>query len=274
MKKTYQINETAYLDVYLTKESKSNDFILIFPGGGYVFTSPREGEPIAHEFNLNGYHCAVLWYTTQDKVEKVYENATIEAALALYFIRTHASEWNVNIDRIGVCGFSAGGNLALQIGTHWRDSWLKEATGIENEWFKVDFIIASYPMISKRIFELLEGRASNYVENPWSVAKRILGSDHPSQEDFYKYDVLNYINEKTPPMFIWHTFEDELVSVRDSLDLANKLQENGVPFELHIFEKGRHGLALATEETANDESQINQQASNWFALCVGWLEKR
>lgn len=257
------LNDTATLDLYILDSEMEKPFVLIMPGGGYVFTSDREAEPIAMAFNGKGINAGVLRYTTLDKVTKVYKHATLEAAMALDYIEQYRERWNIT--KVGVCGFSAGGNLALQIATHSKDAWLSDYE------FNIDFLIASYPMISTEIFDLLEPIAYEYVKNPMSVKMRILGTDDPSDQDYYEYNVLNYIDAHTVPMFIWHTYEDELVMVADALNLASTLNKHRVPFELHVFEKGPHGLALANRVSAVREDQVDVAAEKWFDMCITWI---
>lgn len=264
--KTIVINETARLDLYILESTTEKPFVLVLPGGGYIFTSEREGEAIALAFNGEGMSAGVLWYTTQDKVKKVYKSALHETAMALDYVKANSDAWSLS--KIGVCGFSAGGNVALQIATHYKDAWLAEYD------ITIDFVIASYPMISTEIFTLLEPRAYAHVENPLSVNMRILGTETPRANDYYEFDVLNFINEDTAPMFIWHTFEDELVKVDDALNLATTLNRYRVPFELHVFETGAHGLALANEVTAVSPEQINESASKWFEMCIEWIRRQ
>lgn len=272
---TFKLNENASVDIYVKNDGELRPFVLIMPGGGYIFTSHREGQPIASRFYQAGFNTGVLWYTAFDKVKKVYQQATLEAAQAIEIIRKNAIKWHINPLAIGVCGFSAGGNLALQIATHFKDEWLSETLNQDNAYFKVDFVIASYPMISTDIFPYFSKAAAQvYVRNPLSVQERILGTENPTQEDYNEFNVLNYITSETPPMFIWHTYEDQLVNVSDALSLAQTCLSHQVPFELHIYEKGAHGLAMADESTASVKSHVNDQAATWFELCVNWLNTK
>ena len=83
-----------------------------------------------------------------------------------------------------------------------------------------------------------------------------------------------HVTKDTPATFIWHTFEDKLVNVQQSLAYARKLSEFNVPCELHVYETGHHGLSLANETTAQYENEINKNVSTWFNLAVNWLDKR
>jgi len=132
--------------------------------------------------------------------------------------------------------------------------------------------IAGYPSVKAKRFEEDDlGFAAELIKNPNTANERFFGVKNPTDEDVEKYNVLNYVTEETPPMFIWHTFEDVLVNVSNSLSLACKLREKNVPFELHIFEKGEHGLALCDRTTARKKSHYNSHVIHWFQLCEEWL---
>ena len=271
------LTETAKLETYILNNSKEYNvnkkkpLVLVLPGGGYIFTSDREAEPIALKFNSVGFHSAVLWYTVGDKVKNVPRNALIEAAKAIKYIREHADEWCVDTDKIIVCGFSAGGNLALQIATKWNEEWLINELGTTKDMLKVNLAIPSYPAANANVFESDDkGFAAGLVENPNTANERIFGSTIPSEEEIYNFDVMNFIDDETPPMFIWHTYEDVLTDVTNALNLAVNLQKNKIPFELHIFEKGEHGLALADRTTARKKSHFNSHVKQWFTLCEEW----
>lgn len=273
-----KINETAYYDTYILNNSqeyntdKKRPMVVVIPGGGYIFTSDREAEPIALKFNSVGFHSVVLRYTVEDKVKNVPKNALIEVAETIRQIRDNADKWCVDPNMIIVCGFSAGGNLALQISTKWNEKWLAETLNTSNEMIKVNLAIPCYPAVNASVFEENDkGFASSIVENPNTANERIYGKGKPTKEDVYDYNVLNFIDKGTPPMFIWHTYEDVLTDVTNALNLANKLQENEIPFELHIFEKGEHGLALCDRTTARKNSHFNNHVIHWFNLCEQWI---
>lgn len=277
--KRIDINETAYFDTYLLHNSqeynvdKKRPLVVVLPGGGYAFTSDREAEPIALKFNSIGLHSVVLWYTVYDQVMDVPKNALIETAKTIKYIREHADEWHVDPDNIMVCGFSAGGNLTLQMATKWNEPWLAETLGTTSDQIKVNLAIPCYPAVGSKAFEGGDkGFAANLIEHPNTANERIFGTDNPTEADLYNHNILNFVDEQTPPMFIWHTYEDVLTDVSGALDLAVKLREFNVPFELHIFEKGEHGLALADRTTARKRSHHNAHVKKWFDLFEGWVK--
>ena len=273
-----QLNKTAYLETYLLNNSqeynvgKKRPFVLVIPGGGYAFTSDREAEPIALKFNSIGFNSGVLWYTVMDQVTNVPHNALIEGAMAIKYIREHGEEWLIDTDNIIVCGFSAGGHLTVQLATRWHQEWLAKELNTTSDMLKVNLAIPCYAAAkSKKIAVDDLGFAHQLIENPNTANVRFFGVEDPTDEEVEAYNILNYIDKHTPPMFIWHTFEDVLVDVSASIELAAKLKEKNVPFELHIFEKGEHGLALCDRTTSRKASHHNNHVIHWFELCEEWL---
>lgn len=276
--KNIKLNETASFDTYLLNNSKEYNvdkkrpLVIVCPGGGYAFTSDREAEPIALKFNSVGMHSLVLWYTVYDQVKNVPRNALIELAQTIKYAREHAEEWFIDPDKIIVCGFSAGGHLTLQIATRWHEEWLAKEVGTTSDKLKVNLAIPCYPGAVPTRFEKGDyGFAHQLIENPNTANERMYGTDTPNDEEVDEYNILLHVSENTPPMFVWHTYEDVLVDVSNSLQLGCKLREFNIPFEMHIFEKGEHGLALCDRTTARKPSHYNKHVIHWFSLCEEWL---
>lgn len=273
-----QINETAYMDTYLLHASqeynvgKKKPLVIICPGGGYAFTSDREAEPIALKFNGEGLHCVVLWYTTNDAVSNVPQNALQELARSVAYVRGHAKSWLVDEDNIIVCGFSAGGHLALQMAIHSEDETLARNIGVTSEQLKINLAILGYPatiMKAQPVGDI--GFGSRLLNTPQTANERFFGMKDPNEASIQKQHLPSQVTTHTPPMFIWHTFEDQLVDVQNAIELASSLRTHEVAFELHIFEKGEHGLALCDRTTARKASHHNRHVRHWFTLCMEWL---
>ncbi|MHC5247204.1 alpha/beta hydrolase [Enterococcus sp. LJL90] len=276
---TIELNEHAYFETYLLNNSKEYNvgkkrpLVIVCPGGGYAFTSDREAEPIALKFNSIGLNSLVLWYTTGDKVSAIPSNALKELALTVKYVRKHAKEWLVDTDNIIVCGFSAGGHLALQMATKWNDPQLAADVNATNEEIKVNLAILGYPAVyqNKAFPEDEYGFAATLIEKPLTANERWFGTKSPTQKDIDNFNLLNFVNQDTPPMFIWHNTEDVLVDVNHSLLLGVELRKYKIPFEMMIFEKGEHGLALADRTTARKASHLNTHVYRWFEMCQEWL---
>ena len=239
------------LVTYVLAGQKQRGAVLICPGGGYRYTSDREAEQIALQFNAAGFHAFVVYYTT-DPVK--HPKPLMEVSRAVCIIREHAEEWMVKADEIAVCGFSAGGHLAASLGVHWDKPYLLQTMGITKDLNKPNALILSYPVISSGEF----AHRDSFVS--------LLGEDADSSL-LHEMSLEHQVNEKTPPTFIWHTFEDKSVPVENSLMFAQSLRKNSIPFEMHIYPHGKHGMSLATEET----DHVNPHVASWMGLCIEWL---
>lgn len=232
--------------------------VLVLPGGGYSYTSAREAEPIALRFIDAGYHTFVLDYSV---APAKHPQPLLDASRAMCIIRNHAEEWGICPDKIAVCGFSAGGHLAASLGVHWDKEYLEHTDGIEIGKNRPDALILCYPVITSGEFAHRGSFISLLGENP--------GSDL-----LYEMSLEHHVSEKTPPAFLWHTFSDGAVPVENSLLFAQALREKNIPFELHIYPEGPHGLSLATEETAvKRASHISPHIAGWTKLCTDWLKQ-
>ena len=266
----------ARLTVYIQEHYEEigidlRPLVLICPGGAYAYTSPREGEAYAMQFLSFGYHAAVLNYSC---APSVYPTALTELALSVAMIRGHAEEWHVAPDQIIVMGSSAGGHLAASLGVFWQEAFLGEAVGslaarqslpcaegFGQEMLRPDGLILCYPVITSGEFA---HRGS--FEN-------LLGEREAELTEAMSLE--NRVSAKTPPVFLWHTFEDNAVPVENSLLFASALRRAGVSTEFHMYPKGGHGLALANRLTATrDGGAIQEECTSWISLAHTWVESR
>lgn len=218
--------------------------ILILPGGGYARQADHEAEPVAEWVASLGIHAFVLRY----RVAPQRHPAPLEDAKeAMLHIRNGRHGLAVDADRVGVLGFSAGGHLAATLSTG-------SATGnleLDLPAAVPDLSVLCYPVASLT-HETHQGSVLN-----------LLGDAPPSNLLAALSAELN-VTSRTPPAFLWHTADDEAVPVSNSLNYARALVAAGVPAELHMFPRGRHGLGLAAGEPG---------AEQWTALCAAWLER-
>lgn len=216
--------------------------VVICPGGGYSWLSPREGLPVANAFRPYGWSSAILHYTCFD--EKKGEPVGL---LPLYQLG-EAVDYMHGMrpgQPVIVCGFSAGGHLAASLGVHWMSLSLP----------RPDAMVLCYPVIS----------AGEYAHRR-SFAR--LASE--GEQAFFSLET--HVGGHVPPAFIWHTAADETVSVQNSLLLASALAKADVPFELHVFPHGGHGLSLATAEVAEEGRVPDSHVAEWLSLCAQWLD--
>lgn len=233
------LGETAKLVTYIRSQAhlaapEPWPLVLVIPGGGYLEVVQREAEPIACAFNARGFHAAVLHYST---APAVFPAALVQEALAIRLIRQHAAQWNVDPDKIFVSGYSAGGHLAASIGVFWNRPFLSELAQLEPADMRPAGLALAYPVIT----------AGEYAHA--GSMRNLLGKKYGDAELTELVSLEKQVSADTPPTFIWSTAEDAVVPVENTLLFAGALQRNHVDFEMHVYPRGPHGLALVTEDT-------------------------
>lgn len=244
------LNDLAYDAV----AHDNRPMMVVFPGGGYAFTSDREADPIALTFLQAGYQTCVVRYTVnaeQDATKPLGNQPLRDAAAAVRTAREHAKEWGVNPDKISIIGFSAGGHLAGSLGTLWnRSDYLPEA----GEACKPNAMVLSYPVISSGEFRHNGSFANLTGEGTGPVAA--------------KWSLDTLVSADTCPTFLWHTVTDRCVPVENSLLMATALQKEHIAFSLHLYTHGEHGLSLGTDEVDSPMPEV----TGWVKLALEWLD--
>lgn len=232
--------------------------MLVLPGGGYAYCSNREAEPIALAYMQAGMNAYILRYSVEEKAK--FPQPLLEASRAMKIIRDRAALDNTDPDRVFVIGFSAGGHLASSLATCWHRAEIQAAAGCTGEENKPSGAILSYAVIS--------GGAHRHQGS----FCRILGNANPTEQELLPYSNEKNVDEHTPPCFLWHTADDASVPVQNSLLMASALTEHKIPYELHIFPHGVHGLSLCNEQTSlGSPNLINEAAAEWLPLSITWL---
>ncbi len=252
----------GYLTTYVRSASheikpKLRPAMIVLPGGGYEFISDREGEPVALAFVSSGFAAFVLTYS----INNAYPVPLNEAIMAVSYVRSHAKEFGVDPNKICAVGFSAGGHLAGMLATSTaaeRESVLGKANEKNG---KIAAVVMSYPVVTMGI-------------RTHGGTRRVISDDGKIPYDKLSVDVR--AAKDSAPAFIWHTYEDDIVPVENSLLLASAYKKVGVPFSLHIFEKGWHGLSVCNAEvndgTPSDLALLH--VGKWVELAVDWLSAR
>ncbi len=241
---------TTYILDDVVKYQKKRPLIVIFPGGGYGFCSPREAEPIACAFNAAGLNAVVVEYS----INVPYPQSLIDASDAFVYVKQHAEEWNTDPDRIFVCGFSAGAHLAASLAIMCEKEDAIKRTDKLN---KPAGMILAYPVITSGEFAHRGSFDAISATTPELLEKTSLEKQ---------------VDKNTPPAFIWHTFTDDAVPVENSLLLANALRKNDVKFELHIYPDGQHGLSLSTDFVFDNGVGAVPYLQNWICHAKKWIE--
>ncbi len=283
---------TAYLPAMLTEGQAmraTRPAVIICPGGAYLYTSEREAEPVALRFASLGYQAFVLHYNTYygrgpiDQAAPPPANTLVQfpqpifdVAKAILTVRERAEEWNINREQITVAGFSAGGHLAASIGVHWQDAFLRDKLAVESELLRPNALILGYALLDSKLSKewMNEEEAAKYSDMLSLMNAAIFGTVEQSDEQLLQFSPALHISKHTPPAFIWHTAEDDLVLSANSLKFAMGLASERIPYELHVFEKGVHGLSLADHTSATNVHHYSKEVAEWVYMADRFLQRR
>lgn len=253
----------AYMQCYIPSnydfsEGRKRPAIIICPGGGYGHLSSREAEPVALQYLAADIAAFVLYYSVGE--DAGFPRCLFEALTAVKTVRENAEEWNINPDQIAISGFSAGGHLAATASAFW-DSELATVLG-DKETIKINAAILSYAVISAR-----EKKNIRCFEN--------LFGENPSEEQLLSVSIEDHVTESFPPTFIWHTATDQKAPVKHSLLMGQTLTEQHIPYELHIYPQGPHGMALCDIRSAKDTQTklCVELPRRWVADSIRFLKE-
>ena len=254
--------KNSTLDLYLpfnmdemNRQNRKRPCIVICPGGGYGFVSQREAEALAVHFITEGFNAFVLTYSI---APHTFPSQMLEVAAVMELIHKNADEWNCDTDKILIMGSSAGGHLAAHYSTMFD---CKEVREYFPDSKAVAGTVLNYPVITSN-------------QNYWHGGsfKNLLGKADLTDDDTRYFSCELNVKETTPPAFIWHTAEDGCVPVMNSLLYAQALSNNKVPFELHIYPFGGHGLSTADIHTVDAENDVTRHVSGWLCDLKKWLK--
>ena len=229
--------------------NKTPTGVIVCPGGGYAHLAmDHEGSQIAVWLNNLGISAYVLKYRLGPKYHHPIE--LWDAQRAIRYVRSRAGEFGLRVDRIGIWGFSAGGHLASTAATHFSNSD-QQADPIDRQSDRPDFAILSYPVIS--------------MSDPYAHlgSRRNLLGDKPDPAMIQLLSNELQVTSNTPPTFLFHTTEDQVVPVENSVLFYLALRKAGVPVEMHVYQKGRHGVGLAASDPI---------LSTWPDRLAAWLK--
>ncbi|RKN71238.1 alpha/beta hydrolase [Paenibacillus ginsengarvi] len=237
------------IDAYPVKSDKPVGCVIICPGGGYARRADHEKEPVAKWLNSIGVAAFVLHY----RVAPYRHPAPLEdCRRAIRWVRSHAEEYGIDPDKIGILGFSAGGHAAAMAGIHHEPGNPEAADPIDRVSSRPNALVLCYAVISF-VEQYHEGSMINLLgQNPSQEMRELLSGELSA-------------NAETPPTFMWHTGNDAPVPVANSLMLAATLSKHKVPYDLHVYENGRHGLGLA---------ESHPEAYMWTQECANWLRRQ
>ena len=236
--------------VYLPESNGANSGVVVCPGGGYgMLALDHEGKQIAEWLNARGVAAFILRYRLGPRYHHPIELGDAQRAIRL--VRFHAGDYGVAADRIGIWGFSAGGHLASTAGTHFDKGNADAADAIDRVSSRPDFMILAYPVISLNTPYTHRGSLRN-----------LLG-DNPDPKLAASLSNETQVTAETPPTFLFHTSTDPVVPVENSVLIYLALRKAGVPAEMHIYERGQHGVGLA---------QSDPMLSTWPSRLADWMK--
>ena len=249
-------NARGFLTVYALDNSAEHcpnrvrPAILIIPGGGYEFVSEREGESVAVSYLSHGFQAFIINYSVSPCR---YPVAFREAAMAMIYIRENCKKYHVDPDQVAAIGFSAGGHLCGCLGNMFNSPDISDLRNCD--FVRPTAVALSYPV----------SVYGEYGHNP------SFNSLTNNDEELSKCLSLDKcVNRLSSPAFLWHTATDNVVPVMGTLELARKYVENNVPFALHVFGEGPHGVSIATDEVNTKYDHI----AIWVNLSVNWFKER
>lgn len=256
-------NPEITLTTYVSTDEENvapRSAILVLPGGAYHGLAHHEGEKIALNYLAHGINAFVLKYSVRSNAPDMhYPMPIVDASNAMKYIKDNAKKYNVDPDKIFVIGFSAGAHLASMLGTIWhRDEVYAASEPMEYGYNKPAGMILSYPVISNKNHA---GSLHNLIcGNAEGVA--------PTEEELISLASDLNVDERTVPAFMWHTADDGCVCVDGTLNMAKALSANKIPFELHVYPHGRHGLGIPDGNGTNDRMK---DVSTWLKHSVDWI---
>lgn len=262
--KEYHLNTEVECNLYIYEEDLSYEInlnrrflpLLIIPGGDYEFTSFREKEPVALKFLSEGFASFVLEYSCGEKAK--FPLQLLEGYLALDYINKNKEELHIDISKLGLIGFSAGAHLnGLLSSSYLKEEFIEE---YKLNIPKIAYSAYGYPVVN----QYDEPREQSFI-NLFKNEKLRMQSD---------LSLPKLINKNNPRAFIFSTVEDSVVPIKNTISLISAYKENAVPFEVHIFEHGEHGLSLGNISVYNLKylDEFSKTNSKWFDLFLIWLK--
>lgn len=243
-------------------ERPNGTAVVVCPGGGYGFLADdHEGKQVAEWLNRHGVTAFVLKYriVTKERPGPLMEAPLLDARRAIRTVRAKAKDYGIDPNKVGIWGFSAGGHLASTAATHFDNGLLKDGDEIDKQSSRPDFAILAYPVVT------MEDGVTH------GGSKRNLLGDKPDPKLVELYSNEKQVTKDTPPVFIFHTSADAAVLPENAVRFYLACKRAKVPVEMHVYEKGRHGVGLGTDPkwTGGEKS-----VATWPDRLADWMKAR
>lgn len=248
-------NDIPTLTPYLPDPTNATGAAMVIcPGGAYGHLAPHEGNDYALWLNQHGVTCFVLKYRLGSHGYR-HPAMLQDGARAVRMVRAHAVDWKIDPHRVGMMGSSAGGHLTSTLMTHFDFGNTNSDDPIERQSSRPDIGVLCYAVISMGEFAHQPSKANLLGTNPPPELVKLLSNELQ-------------VTTNTPPCFIWCTYEDKTVPMENSMMFAEALRKNHVPFDLHIYQKGAHGMGLGNKNAPT------APLHPWTADCLFWLKEQ
>ncbi|MHB9295908.1 putative Acetylxylan esterase [Pillotina sp. SPG140] len=232
--------------------------IIILPGGAFTFLSDREAEPVALTFAKEGFHTFVLNYSVGDY--SAFPNPLDDVSKAIWEVRRNADLWGIEKDSIALMGFSAGACIAAMSATQWNTPGLADRIDAPEDDIKPNAAVIGYG--ASLLSTIFDAQDEDLIVPP---PGKISADRTP------ELDVVNYVGPHTAPLFFWHNRYDKLVPVINPILMAEAMTKYKLPFEMHIFQKGEHGMSVNNMLSNPSGEGLDPSVSMWVPLCSQWL---
>lgn len=260
---TIMLDEHTRLDAYIASHNDwfTRKAMLVIPGGGYEIVADfSEGEPIAQAFIPQGFNTFVLHYTVDR--QHPYPHQLIQASKAMKHIRDHAEEYGIDPKEVYAIGFSAGGHLCGTLGLQWNKQEIYDAVDMPYGYNKPKGMLLIYPVVTGNPEFSHQGSFMN-----------LFCTVTPTKEQLDSVSLEQLVTADAVPAYIVHGAADDIVPVENSLMLATAYSKANIPFELHIYPKGKHGFALGNDITNQGFEHHSQEGiRDWVQNAITWMK--
>ena len=259
--------------------------VIVCGGGGFSHIAPHEQDPVAFAFLDRGYQAFVLNYVTSSTGDVSYPHPQADLAKMVATVRANADEWRVDPKRVCVVGFSAGGMICAALATQWKSGPFAGLAGARPEDIRPDAVVLGYPLLDLAYVRDLQARDPRIdlrVPKTGGKTGRDLLNDYLSMvtggeatdERLADMCPTTHVSRQMPPTFVWGVTDDKTAPIAQVYPFAQRMAEEGVPSEMHVFDQGGHGLSLGNANTCagNEDKQVAVRP--WIRLAFRFLERQ